>query len=342
MSESSRPVPVGWTRGGGGIWILDQTRLPEEERVLELRTLEEVEEAIASLRVRGAPLIGITAAMGVAALAEGVASEDGDARSRVEGWCDRLSRARPTAVNLGWALDRMREAARTAGGDGARLAAGLRREADAIREEDEATCRRIGEHALELLGDSDSILTHCNTGALATGGVGTAAAPLYLAAERGRPFRVYVGETRPLLQGARLTAWELGRAGMDVTVMADGAAGWLMARGMVDAVLVGADRVAANGDVANKVGTYALAVLARRHGIPFYVLAPTSTLDPATPTGGDIPIEERSPDEIRRGFGAATTPPAASVWNPAFDVTPADLVTALVTEEGASAPGAPR
>lgn len=352
----SHPVPVRWTDDGTGLVILDQTELPERRVERELRSVNEIEEAIRSLRVRGAPLIGITAAMGVAALAAGrVAAGDGamadadaagsgeghaDASGlveRVDAWCDRLAEARPTAVNLGWALERMRRVAMeeaSAGTDAAELARRLRIEADRIREEDRAVCRRIGEHALELLGDGGSVLTHCNTGALATGGIGTALAPVYLAQEAGRPLRVFVDETRPLLQGSRLTAWELGQAGVDVTVISDGTAGALMDAERPGAVLVGADRIAANGDVANKVGTYGLAVLAGHHGIPFYVLAPTSTVDLSTPTGAEIPIEHRSPEEVRRGFGRLTAPEGARVWSPAFDVTPAELVTAIVTERG--------
>ena len=356
-----RPVPVGWTEDHAGIWILDQTRLPDEEKVLELRTLEDLAEAITRLRVRGAPLIGITAAMGVAALASaqgrpGVEPPDEDPTSVVDAWCRRLADTRPTAVNLAWALERIRAAAQAAPGGWPQVACALRGEADAIWQEDEAMCRRIGEHALKLLEGADTVLTHCNTGALATGGIGTAAAPLYLAAERGRPLRVFVGETRPLRQGARLTAWELGRAGIDVTVLVDGAAGALLAGGRVDAVLVGADRVAANGDVANKVGTYPLAVLAKRHGVPFYVLAPSSTVDPHAPDGAAIPIEERpayevlspcgGPDPLEAGGTSElhgvgqVAGPAVAAWNPAFDVTPADLITAILTEEGPREEGA--
>lgn len=342
-------MPIHWLPDGEGIAILDQTALPERVLVRELRDLEGVEEAIRSLRVRGAPLIGITAAMGLAALARSAARggtgsprTEGSAAElarRVEEWCERLARARPTAVNLSWAIRRMRDTARRAakhGGSAGQLAERLREEADAIRREDRDMCRRIGEHALELLGTGEgpTVMTHCNTGVLATGGIGTALAPIYLATERGRRVRVFADETRPLLQGSRLTAWELARAGVEVTVIADGAAGAVMARERPAAVLVGADRIAANGDVANKVGTYGLAVLARHHQVPFYVLAPTSTVDLETPTGAEIPIEERSPEEIRRGFGSVTAPAEARIWSPAFDVTPAELVTAIVTEQG--------
>ena len=336
------PEPIRWEEGRAGLVVLDQTELPEREVYRTLRTVEEIEEAIRSLRVRGAPLIGITAAMGVAALARRSVDAD-DATTtealtgEVEGWAARLAEARPTAVNLGWALERMRGAARRAADGGAGpddVARELAREADAVREEDRETCRRIGEHTLPLIRGTARLLTHCNAGALATGGLGTALSPVYLAAEAGGAPRVYVGETRPLLQGSRLTAWELRRAGIDVTVMSDGTAGSLFANDPPGAVLVGADRIAANGDVANKIGTYSLAVLARHHRVPFLVLAPTSTVDLDTPTGADIPIEHRSPDELRRGFGRLTAPEEADFLTPAFDVTPATLVTAIVTERG--------
>jgi len=353
-------VPVRFSADGRGLVILDQTELPAREVERELRDLTSMSEAIQSLRVRGAPLIGITAALGVASMAR-AAAEDGatsDAlRSSVGDWCAALEATRPTAVNLAWALRRMRGAAGVAsagrggspGPDAAStLADRLRREAEAILAEDRDMCHRIGEHALALLDERSggdqaersggTVLTHCNAGALATGGIGTALAPIYLSAERGRPLRVVADETRPLLQGSRLTAWELRRAGVDVTVIADGAAGARLASGGVDAVLVGADRIAANGDVANKVGTYSLAILARHHGVPVYVLAPTSTVDLSTPTGADIPIEIRDPDEIRRPWGRLTAPEEADVWSPAFDVTPADLVTAIVTEQGVCRP----
>lgn len=369
MERQAHPIPIRWTEDGAGIVILDQTELPEREVERELRTVEEVEEAIRSLRVRGAPLIGITAAMGVAALATGVASgrdAAGDSpvadelAHRVRAWCDRLEEARPTAVNLAWALRRMQSRAEAVAGpagtsrggggtadagdpgladEGApELARELRREADAILEEDRRMCHRIGEHAVELLRDGGRAVTHCNTGALATGGIGTALAPIYVAHQRGWHVEVFADETRPLLQGSRLTAWELEQAGVDVTVIADGMAGTLMAEHTPDVVMVGADRIAANGDVANKVGTYGLAVLADHHGVPFYVLAPTSTVDLETPGGREIPIEFRSGDEIRRGFGRLTAPESAGVWSPAFDVTPADLVTGIVTEQGICRP----
>jgi methylthioribose-1-phosphate isomerase len=251
---------------------------------------------------------------------------------------DRLASARPTAVNLVWAIERVRRILAEDSADSGVLADRLVAEADRILEEDRRMCRAIGEHAATLLSDGDAVITHCNAGSLATGGIGTALAPVYVATESGRTIRVFADETRPLLQGSRLTAWELSQAGIEVTVISDNMAGALFATNPPDIVFVGSDRIAANGDVANKVGTYGLAVLARHHGVPFYVLAPTSTVDLDTPTGAGIPIEHRSADEIRAGFGRVTAPAEASVWSPAFDVTPHDLVTGIVTEAGIHAP----
>jgi methylthioribose-1-phosphate isomerase len=340
----SYPSPVRWADDSAALVVLDQTRLPEFEVELELRSVDDVFEAIQSLRVRGAPLIGIVAAMGVAALARQAVMEAAADKgrgtplvARVQTWCDRLETSRPTAVNLSWALGRMRSVVdRHPSSDGGALAHALHAEAQAIWDEDARMCRAIGEHAMELVTDGARVLTHCNAGALATGGMGTALAPLYLAHEGGRHVSVFADETRPLLQGSRLTAWELAKAGIEVTVLADNAAAALFATQPPDVVLVGSDRVAANGDVANKIGTYGLAVLARHHGVPFYVLAPTSTVDLATPTGQEIPIEHRDADEVRRGFGLLTAPADAPVWSPAFYVTPAELVTGIVTEQGIS------
>jgi methylthioribose-1-phosphate isomerase len=351
--EAERLVPIRWTEDGEGLIILDQTELPANEVYGELRTLDAVREAIRSLRVRGAPLIGITAAMGVAALARAGANA---ARSRKEGsgdavtelsvedvsrWCEYLAEARPTAVNLRWALERVRRAATLLGentppqlASPLELADALVREASAILNEDREMCESIGRHALPLVVDGTTVLTHCNAGALATGGIGTALAPLYLAHSAGRRIEVFSDETRPLLQGSRLTAWELGRAGIDVKVITDSSAGALFGERPPDVVLVGADRIAANGDVVNKVGTYTLAVLARHHGVPFYVLAPTSTIDLACPLGSDVPIEFRDAREITEGFGPRTAPLDAEVWSPAFDVTPSALITGIVTERG--------
>jgi methylthioribose-1-phosphate isomerase len=289
--------------------LLDQRRLPGEEVELECRSAAEVAEAIRTLAVRGAPAIGVTAAYGYAlAVAQG---EDPEKAA------DVLATSRPTAVNLTWALGEVRRAPDPA------------ERAREIHRDEVDRCRRMGAHAAALLEPGARALTHCNTGGLATGGYGTALGALRAAHEQGRLERVWVDETRPLLQGARLTAWELGSLGIPYTVIVDSAAGGLMAAGEVDCVLVGADRIAANGDTANKVGTYPLAVLAQHHGLPFYVVAPTSTVDHETATGGDIVIEERAGAEVTTTFPAR---------NPAFDVTPAALITAIVTEQGVHRP----
>ena len=341
----AHPTPVRWTPDRAGLVVLDQTRLPEEEVEIELRSVESVFEAIQALRVRGAPLIGIVAAMGVAALAKTRLGQDGSTgggsldalAADVSGWCDHLAGARPTAVNLGWALDRMQAVVGRVGhAPPEALVDALRAEAQAIWDEDARMCRRIGENAVVLLADGARVLTHCNAGALATGGIGTALAPVYVAHEQGKHVKVFADETRPLLQGSRLTAWELARAGVDVTVITDNTSAALFRCDPPDIVLVGSDRIAANGDVANKIGTYGLAVLAKHHGVPFYALAPTSTIDLDTAAGDDIPIEHRAADEVRRGFDRLTAPADAQVWSPAFDVTPAELLTGIVTEQGIS------
>lgn len=326
---------VRWAPGGDAVRIIDQRRLPAEFVERDLRSVEDVCDAIRTLAVRGAPAIGIAGAMGlVAALGE----VDGLARealaARVDEVAARIAATRPTAVNLGWALQRMQRRAAETPGSAADVRDALRREAGAILAEDRAMCRRIGEHGVVLLGDGARVLTHCNAGALATGGMGTALAPVYLAADRGLRIAVVLTETRPLLQGSRLTAWELGRAGVPATLITDGMAAAMMRAGEVDVCLVGADRIAANGDVANKVGTYALAILARHHGIPFYVAAPSSTLDPATPDGTSIVIEERAASEVLGFNGVRVAPDGVAVRNPAFDVTPAALVSAIVTDRG--------
>jgi methylthioribose-1-phosphate isomerase len=318
------PAPIGWTPTHD-ITILDQTLLPSEERYCVLETVDAVVEALRALRVRGAPLIGIAAAMGATLPARAGSVDD------VLMACDRLQQARPTAVNLAWALARMRQVACAAGPD---LHARLVVEANAIWSEDREMCRRIGEAGLPLVPDGAVILTHCNAGALATGGIGTALAPVYCAVAAGRRVAVIADETRPLLQGSRLTAWELRRAGVPVTVIADGMAASRLRLGDVTAVLVGADRIAGNGDVANKIGTYPLALAARAHGVPFYVAAPGSTYDRATPDGAAIPIEMRQEDELRLAGTRTMTPEDATVWNPAFDVTPAALVTGYITDAG--------
>ncbi len=315
--------PISWA-DGQTIRLLDQTLLPTEERYLHLTTVEQVAEAIRLLRVRGAPLIGIAAAMGATLAARGGILPD------LLAACDVLEATRPTAVNLAWALARMRTAARNAG-SGAALHTAVVAEANSIWDEDRAMCDRIGEAGLPLVPDGATVLTHCNAGALATGGIGTALAPIYLAHALGRRVRVIADETRPLLQGSRLTAWELTHAGVPTTVIADNMAASRLRMGDITCVIVGADRIASNGDVANKIGTYGVALAAHAHGVPFYVAAPYSTFDAATPDGRAIPIEERVESEIRR---VGPTAERASVWNPAFDVTPAALITGYITDAG--------
>lgn len=326
---------VDWTADETAVCIVDQTRLPAEFVTVELRTIDEVCEAIATLRVRGAPAIGIAGAMGlVAAVAPFVDEPIDRFRWRVAGAAERIGATRPTAVNLRWALDRLLSRLGDVEDDRRSIMAALHAEATAIRDEDRRMCQRIGENALALVPDGARVLTHCNAGALATGGIGTALAPLYLAHAAGRRIQVLVDETRPLLQGSRLTAWELQRAGIDVTILGDGMAASLMAAGGVDLCVVGADRIAANGDVANKIGTFGVALAARHHDVPFYVLAPSSTLDPATPDGSSIPIEQRAASEVTHVAGRRVAPEGVQVYNPAFDVTPASFVTAIVTDRG--------
>jgi methylthioribose-1-phosphate isomerase len=333
--------PLGWTPAHR-LTILDQTLLPGEERWLELDTVEGVVEAIAMLRVRGAPAIGIAAAMGlVAALRARTVGPRESFLRLVERDAATIRTARPTAVNLGWAMDRMLRRAASTPGEGRAVLAALEAEAQAIWDEDKEACRRMAEHGQKVLagrtrggGAPVNVLTHCNTGFLATGGVGTALGIVHLAAERGVPVHVWVDETRPLLQGSRLTAWELGKAGIPHTVITDGAAASLMAAGKVDVVVVGADRIARNGDTANKVGTFSLAVVARHHGVPFYVVAPFSTFDLACPSGDAIPIEQRGGAEVTRPLGRQAAPEGSAAYNPAFDVTNAELISGWVTERG--------
>lgn len=325
---------VIWT--GDKLDLLDQRLLPEEIVYLPLTTAEDVWEAIRHLKVRGAPAIGIAAAYGVV-LGSRAADSMEEWTAAVQKEAGYLATSRPTAVNLFWALDRMKAAAAKLAGEGLSLEQckeALMREAIAIQSEDEETNRLIGEHALTLFKDGMGVLTHCNAGGLATAKYGTALAPFYLAKEQGIHLRVFADETRPVLQGARLTAFELQQAGVDVTLICDNMAGMVMSKGWVDAVIVGTDRVAANGDVANKIGTYSVAVLAKAHGIPVYVACPLSTIDLNTQTGADIPIEERAAEEITEGFGKRTAPQGVKVFNPAFDVTPNEYVTAIITEKG--------
>ena len=327
-------LPVVWT--GDYVILLDQRALPNEERYLEIRSAREMWQAIRDLAVRGAPAIGIAAAYGVMAEMARHRKEDTKAFAQaLEESIAYLRTSRPTAVNLFWALDQMAAAGREAqGADNGTLWQVLLEKAREIEKGEEDSCLRIGEGFLSFLKEGMTLLTHCNAGGIATRRYGTALAPVLLGAERGIRFKVYADETRPLLQGARLTTWELMKAGVDVTLITDNMAGMVMQQGKIDAVIVGCDRIAANGDVVNKIGTYGVAVLARHHGIPFYVAAPVSTIDLATATGAEIPIEERNGDEITRGFGRQTAPDGMKTYNPAFDCTPAELVTAIVTNEG--------
>ena len=327
--------PIRWH--DGALELLDQRRLPGEEVWLRCHSHEEVARAIESLAVRGAPAIGIAAAYGLAlGLGRGAGA---DVRSRLEAAADRLGRTRPTAVNLAWALDRGRRLLDEQGwSDPEQAAAGLRDLADRLLRDQIVADERLAEAGAALLAPGDRVLTHCNTGALATGGLGTAGGVIHAAWQRGRLAMVWVDETRPLLQGARLTAWELARAGVPYRLVTDSSAGLLMARGLVDRVIVGADRIAANGDVANKIGTYPLAVLARHHRVPFYVAAPLSTIDPGTGGGEEIPIERRDDAEVTTLAGTRIAPADAPAENWAFDVTPAELVTAIITERGVLEP----
>lgn len=314
--------------------VIDQTLLPEELRISELRTVDEVVDAIRRLVVRGAPAIGCTGALGVVlGLDEERPGTVEDARSLLRELEERIGGARPTGANLRWALRRVGAAAER-GEDPEEIRRRALEEALAILEEDRESCRRIGEAGRDELKGVSRILTHCNAGRLATAGWGTALGVVYAKAAAGESVEVFATETRPLLQGARLTAWELEEAGIPVTLLADGAAGGLLAAGRVEAVVVGADRVAANGDTANKVGTYPLALAADQAGVPFYVAAPLSTFDPALADGRRIAIEERAAEEVTGWRELVTAPPGVGVWNPAFDITPARLITAFITDAG--------
>jgi methylthioribose-1-phosphate isomerase len=325
----------------GHLQLIDQTLLPVEFRYIVCRSAEAVWEAIKMLRVRGAPAIGIAAAYGVCVGVQSCLDSDRATFLRkldeVTGY---LATSRPTAVNLFWALDRMkaRAAELPAGTETAEIAAELLAEARTIHDEDRAMCRQIGQYGAELLKDGQGVLTHCNAGGLATADYGTALAVFFAAAESGKRLHVYADETRPLLQGARLTSWELKKRGIDVTLICDSVAAQVMREGRVQAVVTGADRIAANGDVANKIGTYSVALAAAAHHVPFYVAAPTSTFDLSLASGEDIPIEERDPAEITHGFGRQTAPDGILVYNPAFDVTPARLIKAIICEKGVIEP----
>lgn len=346
----SVPEPIRWQNGE--LTLLDQRRLPDALEWLRVDNIETAFHAIADMVVRGAPAIGIAAAY---ALAEAgttqarkrVASDNAnDFVTAMHAAGARLKSARPTAVNLAWAVNRLlaamlAEMARAADAElnggvitSAALASALRDEAEAIHAEDRAICRGIAEVGVALITPDCGVLTHCNAGALAVSELGTATAPMYLAHQRGTAFRVYADETRPVLQGARLTAWELGAAGIDVTLICDNMAAQLMSEGKVDLVIVGTDRVTANGDVVNKIGTLGVAILANHFGIPFYVACPSSTYDPDTARGSDVVIEERNPNEVTQVQGVRIAPADVKVRNPAFDVTPAELVTGIITERG--------
>jgi methylthioribose-1-phosphate isomerase len=329
---------ISWSPSGA-VRIIDQRALPDAEITRDLESAESVAEAIKQLQVRGAPLIGIAAAMGlVAALRDERGAARDDFLERMRDLAKLLGDSRPTAVNLAWALARMQRAADATPGDGSALWERLHAEATSIWEEDREMCRRIGEHGLALLAEGANVLTHCNTGALATGGIGTALAPVYLAHERGRPVHVYVDETRPLLQGSRLTAWELMHAGISCTLITDATAATLMRQAKVDIVLVGADRICANGDFANKIGTYGLAVSARHHGVPLYCAAPWSTVDVTLADGDLIPIEQRAASEVTTLAGRPIAPAGVAALNAAFDVTPARYVTGFITDRGIRQP----
>ncbi|MBO0745118.1 MAG: S-methyl-5-thioribose-1-phosphate isomerase [Candidatus Dormibacteraeota bacterium] len=329
MSEL-RPA-VDWREDG--LEIIDQTLLPARLEIRRLASLDAVVEAIATLAVRGAPAIGVTAAFGlVVAIDERRPQGAAETREVLRSAAARLAAARPTAVNLSWAVERVRWRAEP-GTTAAEIRALALAAAQAIQAQDREACRRIGEHGRRELGGLRRLLTHCNTGRLATAGWGTALGIVYAKVAAGEPVEVLASESRPLLQGARLTAWELADAGVPVTLLADGAVATALAAGRADAVVVGCDRVARNGDVANKIGTYSHALAARAAGVPFYVAGPLSSFDPACPTGAAIVIEERSPEEVRVLGGQAIAPPV-DVFNPAFDVTPAALITAFITDAG--------
>ena len=341
-SEPRRKVEtLRWVGGPDGhLVLIDQTRLPAEFVELECRDLETVWQAIKSLQVRGAPAIGIAAAYGVClGLQPASLPHEAAFFQRLHEVADHLAASRPTAVNLFWALQRMKTKAASLSGRALKeIQSTLLDEARAIHEEDRAMCHAIGRHGAELLRDGQGVLTHCNAGGLATAEYGTALAVIFTAQDQGKRLRVYVDETRPLLQGARLTAWELIQRGVPATLICDSMAGQVMREGRVQAVIVGADRIAANGDTANKIGTYSVALLARAHDIPFYVAAPSSTFDLDLASGDAIPIEQRAATEITHSFGRQTAPDGIDVYNPAFDVTPAHLIRAIITERGVIQP----
>ncbi|MEX0675497.1 MAG: S-methyl-5-thioribose-1-phosphate isomerase [Pirellulales bacterium] len=340
--ESNAPATLAWKGGADGhLALIDQTLLPLELKYVECRDVESVWQAIRQLRVRGAPAIGIAAAYGVCVGMQPAAlADEATFFARLEEVAGYLATSRPTAVNLFWALDRMKSVAHRLRGKAAtrEILDALVAEARAIEDEDRRICRQIGRHGAALLADGQGVLTHCNAGGLATADYGTALAVFFAASEAGKRLHVYADETRPLLQGARLTAWELQQRNIDVTLICDSTAAQVMREGRVQAVITGADRIAANGDAANKIGTYGVALLAAAHDIPFYVAAPTSTFDLSLADGRLIPIEQRDPKEITHGFGRQTAPDGVNVYNPAFDVTPARLIKAIICERGVIEP----
>jgi len=327
-----------WVGGVDGfLELIDQRRLPGEFVKLQCHSVEQLYHAIKTLAVRGAPAIGAAAAYGpVLAMQKlGLNDDSAHALSVVSEACEYLASARPTAVNLSWALQRVRRSANLKGATSIEtLRQAVLAEAEAIRTEDVDMCRRIGENGERFIKDGAGVLTHCNAGALATAGQGTALSILFEAHKRGKTFKVYADETRPLLQGARLTAWELKQAGIDVTVVCDNMAGWLMKQGLISTVITGADRIAGNGDTANKIGTYSLSILAREHKIPFYIAAPSSTFDLSLSDGSQIPIEQRDAAEVTSFAGVPVAPEGVGVYNPAFDITEASDITAIITERG--------
>jgi methylthioribose-1-phosphate isomerase len=355
-AEPGAAQPASPTRGlatlswegdlaGGCCRMIDQTLLPGALVEIEVRTQEAMWDAIKRLAVRGAPAIGVAAAFGVVLGARGSAARDAAAfRADVAATVKYLASSRPTAVNLFWGLQRMQQHLASRGEQPVpALKQALLDEALAVWEEDRRICRALGRHGQALLADGEGALTHCNAGGLATADYGTALAVFYAAQEAGKRFHVFADETRPLNQGSRLTAWELQNRGVDVTLICDNMAGQVMREGRIQKIFVGADRIAANGDTANKIGTYSVSVLARHHGIPFYVVAPISTFDLSTPDGAHIPIEQRDPGEIDRGFAGPNAPPGVKVYNPAFDVTPHENIAGIVTEHGViERPDAPR
>ena len=339
MTTKNKTETMRWQGDTGGhLVMIDQTLLPEELKEIECRDIETVWEAIKMLRVRGAPAIGIAAAYGFVIGMQKAESSD-QAIEQGDKAAEYLATSRPTAVNLFWALNRMQKLCHTLGDrSAAEIKERMLVEAKAIHEEDREMCHAIGRHGAALLEEVDGVLTHCNAGGLATAEYGTALSVFFTAQDQGHSLHVFVDETRPLLQGARLTAWELMQRGIDATLICESMAAQVMKEGKVQAVVTGADRIAANGDAANKIGTYSIAVLARAHGIPFYIAAPSSTFDLSLASGDQIPIEERTSEEITHGFGRQTAPSGVNVYNPAFDVTPATYIEAIITEVGVIQP----